>query len=633
MERQIESFQENERKSAPDVATLVSKMKDHPSTSGWDAVCSYDGTSLNNILADQFKDLHQIATVAMGSQEQPYRTSYTTFKVPHVTKGITMTQVSYTFGLDLPRLQFSDADERAVLPMPIKSANQSGLSYTLTYAKEADQKAGGDLKEDTWYIRNSSSQRFYEKTQKEVLLDCWDESKEQPKDPFPSNYYFRAANADLIPEFNGKVYVLTSIDLAFPPEEGGDKASDPFEGKSYILQARVPLAAVAGNQVHPSGTVVTFDASKGRTQGQIILNFDITSGTGAEFALLDASGSNQVPTILKDAPTLLEDLKVYFSKALSGIELRLAGVSAGQATPGHIPIKPRSFVFWSTQIGDSPVLSIYLNIDGSTTPDPTGRPSFQYNNGEAGLPVPKGYTGSLILSRDYLTRYYFLQAFSRSGFNNLNPTGDTSSPISFGGSIHKPTTVQGDTVDVALSFLGFISGFTGADYGTVNINDYQFGFTFGSDDTLSINSAQVATVNIPVYIHSESPADPPFPPHHFTDQKTATATISINKSISLSSAQPYSDGFALAFSVAQNDYSVSTTSDIGANCDDHTQRDVEAKVREKIGDIAPSITVSLPELQTFAIENMLFNGATKFNLDPKSKMHFPHDLLLLGFLS
>src|SRR5579872_2008575 len=117
MKTQAKLFIGKERQAAPNVATLVKNMEGHPSTSGWDAVCSYDGTHLNNILAEQFKELHQIATVPMGSPEQPYRTSYTTFNVPHVTKGITMRQVNYTFGLDLPELQFSDADARAVLLM------------------------------------------------------------------------------------------------------------------------------------------------------------------------------------------------------------------------------------------------------------------------------------------------------------------------------------------------------------------------------------------------------------------------------------------------------------------------------------------------------------------------------------
>lgn len=613
-----------------DVAQLVSKMKDHPSTSGWDAVCSYDGDKLNTILAEQFKSLHQILTISLGKPEEPYRTSFTSFNVPKVAKGLTMTQVDYAFGLDLPSLQFSSSDSRALLLMPIKSASQSGFAFTLTYASDADQTAGASLKENTWYIRDESSRQFYEQTAQKMLADCWDATRQAPKDPFPANYYYRAVGKDVVPEFNQKVYVLSSIDLAFPMS--GGKPSDPFAGKSYVLQARVPLASVAGNQVVPAGAVVTFDASKGRTEGQIILNFDITNGTGAQFTLLDFSSPGSVPAIEKDAPTLMEDLRVYFSRALSGIQLRLAGVSVGPETPNQIPVRPRAFAFWSTQLDNVSVLSIFLNIDGSFTPNPAGQPSFQYNDGTAGLPIPQGYSGSLIVSRDYLTRNYFLRAFTRAGFNQLNPAGDTLSPISFSANYHKPTTVIGKPIDVAYSFMAFISGFTGAEFGTVHVDDYSFGFTIHSDGLLVIAAPQVARIDIPVHIHYTTMGSKYSPPRHLTDNKTATATLKIDMSIPISNAQPQQDGFSLRFSVNENDYSVSTTSNIGASCDDHTQRDVEATVRKEIGNIAPSITVQLPELQTLALENMLFNGATRFHLTPAAKMHFPHDLLLMGEL-
>jgi hypothetical protein len=278
------------------------------------------------------------------------------------------------------------------------------------------------------------------------------------------------------------------------------------------------------------------------------------------------------------------------------------------------------------------VLSIYLNIDGSATPNPSGPPAFQYNNGGVGIPVPQGHTGSLILSREYLTRNYFLQAFSRIGFSNMTPTGDALSPISFSGSYHKATTVYGNKVDVSFSFSELFSGFDSADYGAFHVDDYQFSFTLNNDNTLTISSGQVATATIPVYIHYTIGGGTHGVTQHLTDYRTTWATLSINKGISFSAAQPSAEGFALSFSVNQNDYAVSSSSDIGGVCDDHTQRDVEAKLRQALGDIAPGITVKLPELETFVIDNMLFNGAVKFKLDPKSKMNFPHDLLLVGSL-
>lgn len=621
----FQSFQVSESKDALTVDTLVEKMKGHPSTSGWDAMCSYDGNILNKILADQFKELHQISTVPMGSQEQPYRTSYTTFNVPHSVKGLTMIQVNYTFDLDLPKLQFSNTDSKALLTMPITSATQSGLSYTLIYASDPDQTAGAALKENTWYIRDNDSRQFFEKNQQDMLKDCWDEKKGAPKNPFPDNYYYKAANTDIIADFNHKVYVLSSIDPAFPFTTGAGNASDPFGGKSYWLQGRVPLASVAGNQIHPSGSVVTFDASQGKTDGQVILNFDITNGTGADFTLLNASGSTDMPTILKDAPTLLEDLKVYFSNALNAIQLRLAGVSEGKETPGHIPVKPRSFVFWAAQIGNSSVLSIYLNIEGSSTPNPAGRPSFQYNDGTQGLPIPQEYTGSLILSRDFLTRYYFLQAFSRVGFTGMNPVGDILSPISFTGCLHKPTRVEGRRLPVDLGIIN-ISGVNEVKSSTFEMNDYQFTFKLESDK-MTIFSPEVASAFITLTLNYHNP---------FFDRqesKAAKATISINKSIPLIEVQPDSDGFHLVFSITKDDYKVDSYSNIGElACTQDIRNNVEAEIKKEIKDIAPGITVNLPELQTLAIENMLFNGGTKFHLDTASKMYFPHDLLLLGQL-
>ena len=617
----------------PTLSELTDKMKDHPSTAGWDAVCSYDATKLNSILADQFKNLHQITTIDMGNAEIPYRSDYNSFNVPNVTKGVTLTQVSYAFKLDLPTLQFASSDSKAELDMPITSSSQSGLAYTLVFPKNVDLSAGASLKDNTWYIQDQTSKNFYEKPQKDMLADCWDANTGKAKSPFPTNYFYKAKDSSLTAEFNDKLYNLSYIDAAFPATGDGGNGSDPLAGKTYSLQALVPLGSVAGNQVYPSGHVVTFDASQGRTKGQVILNFDITRGTGASFSLLESNGSNDMPEILKDAPHLLEDFKVYFSQALNDIQLKLAGVKVGDVTDNQIPVKPRAFMFWADKIGDFSVLSIYINIDGSDTPNPKGQPSFQYNDGTVGSPVPQEYSGSLILSRDFLTRYYFLKAFTRAGFNSMNPTGNTLSPISFGGGLHKPTIVQGKDIDVSISFSSVFSGFTGADFGTVHVDDYNFSFEFRSDNIFEIKQAEVTKVDIPVYVHYQPPySGEGLPPPPMTDTKQATVTLHIDKSISMTDAQPSQDGFKLEFSVTKDDYTVTSTSNISGICDDHTQRDVEKKVREEIGNTAPNISVSLPELQTLAIENMLFNGAEKFHLTPAAKMHFPHDLLLLGDL-
>ena len=616
-----------------DLNTLVNKLQSHPSTAGWDAVCSYQADRLNSILADQFNNLPQISTIKLGDDANPYQSIYSTFHVSDEVKGIKITLASYTFALSAPTLQFSGANSDATLVMPIQSANQSGLAYTFLFAINIDQHTLDSLKPNTWYFQDASSKAFTEKNQQDVLGACWDAAAGKAKSPFPTNVYYRASSDNLGGDYNNKLYTLQSVDSAYTGAANSEDGPNPFAGTAYQLKANVPIASMAGNQVHPSGTVVTFDIGNGRTEGQIILNFDISNGSGATFALIDGAGNNATPNLLKTAPKLLTDLTAYFSTAMSGVQLCLAEVSAKAVSSEQISVRPRSFIFSSSVIDGYSVLSIYMNIDGSSTANPSGQPTFQYADGTAGIPIPSGYTGSLILSRDYLTNVYFLKAFQRAGFNILSPTGNTNSPISFTGRLHRPTTVQGKNIDVAISFASVISGFTGADFGTVHVDDYAFGFEFRDASTFLVKSSNVATVNVPVYLHYQVIVPGSFfPPPPITDTKQAKEQLHISKSISLADAQPRSDGFNLEFSINRGDYSVTSSSNIRGICDDHAQRDVENKVRQEIGDIAPSIKVTLPELQTLALENLLFNGQARFQLIPDAKMHFPHDLLLLGQL-
>ena len=631
-----------------DAAALASKLVNHPCTFGWDVVCSFDVYALNSILQGQFKDIKNISTISLGCEDKPYSTSYSLFNVSPKIKGVVMDQANYIFKLKVPSLQFLAGDQNlAVLEIPIEEASKSELSYTLSDAGDDDRAVANKLENNEWYIRDKISREFVKRTQEEVLADCWDSSKKSPKDPFPDNYYRKIVDSSIGEKSNNKLYNLSCIELS----AGESNILPSIGGEYYKLKAMVPLMSVVGGEIKNAGDVVEFDARSDKKEGRIILNFDITAGGGARFTLLDlpakskdsAGGSENrisespASELLKEVPMLLYSLEVYFSQELTGIEIYLAEVSSGNMAsdkvPNSIPIRPQCFRFAITKISDSAALSIYINIDGSGTPVPGQALPFMYNAQEIGLPIPYDHTGSLILSRDFLTRYYFPRAFSRAGFKDVSPLGNSASPISFEGILVKSTRIEGEEIETHLSaYKRAFSGFESADFETFEINEYKFTFSIDYDRTLSIASSKVAEVGIPVNIHSKTSGSQFTPPHHDTKRYTATAKLGIDERCDIENTKASSDGFGFGFSVKKSNYSVDVTSDFNWTCTGSVKEDVENDIKNKIGDLIPNIDIDLPELQLLAVENILFNGEVRFHLDPKASMHFPHDLLIVGDL-
>lgn len=197
-------------------------------------------------------------------------------------------------------------------------------------------------------------------------------------------------------------------------EQTGPKDPVEIPQNKYSIECVIPLASITGRNetdatLVPHGEAVEFIEGDSE-QAHIILNFSNSNSAtykimpkpDPEDSTFDANFRNAVAD--------------YFIYNVSEIDYALAAVNNDLPPDSeNITLTPKSFVFDSSGKEESGVLSLYIQIlEGKSEPGKLN-PSFQPGDTSI-LPIPQGFTASLILSYGLMTKVYIRKQLEKEGF-------------------------------------------------------------------------------------------------------------------------------------------------------------------------------------------------------------------------
>jgi hypothetical protein len=215
-----------------------------------------------------------------------------------------------------------------------------------------------------------------------------------------------SGNATLTMPISGGSYTIT--------EKGSATGrTSAIPANTYSIQGVFPLAAVNGTtgQVSQKGDVIVFDDGK-TEESHVIIHF--RNEKGANFKILPKPDPSRIDIL---ETFFLPVLNQHFIDDVQEIDYSMAYVNNAPAQNGDRIFSPNAFVF-ATMGGDPDgVLSIYIQTKESGNPMGDPDPAFQPSNKEA-LPVPDGYTASLILSYGLITNGFISKQLSVEGFTS-----------------------------------------------------------------------------------------------------------------------------------------------------------------------------------------------------------------------
>ncbi len=206
----------------------------------------------------------------------------------------------------------------------------------------------------------------------------------------------------LIMPINNGTYLITPDDKQFPPKKGS------ITPEKYRLMATIPIKGLKGDTLIPQGQVIVFE-EKGET-GHIVLHFTNEEGTEYKF---DPEPEGESDIYLK---TALVELVLFFQSKINEFAYALASVNNTPPSAGLSVFTPQSFVFASVGDGDCGALSIYIQTAESGNPQGNPCPSFVPGY-QTTSPIPTGYTASIILSYDLITKSFLKPQLEKCGFN------------------------------------------------------------------------------------------------------------------------------------------------------------------------------------------------------------------------
>ncbi len=379
-------------------------------------------------------------------------------------------------------------------------------------------------------------------------------------------------------------------------------------GRNYTLVGEFPLATIAGDtkEITESDSVVEFKDTEEKEQ-HIYIHF---KGSKSE------NPYKIVPTPQPEDVDILNiaiiKISEYFnSEAVQEIEYALTSVTNKKASQEE-QILPKSFIFATTQQGDVGVLSIYIQTVNSDNDRGNPNPSFQPGDKQI-LPIPQGYTASLIISNDFMGKNYFTKSFSQKGWK-VERVSTEKSGIKYKLTKDKKISVSG------LKTSGQNQVFS--DDIVIDFNTHSFEFTLdNSVAQVNFNFCQKVKwksnfVNISTgdSIHQEGAFD---------------LNVKINKQLSNSISISESDVIQFTGTVESSDVEVSTENVKGANWGSDLEN-VENDVKQKIVPAIGSFDFGLPGINVFVVSNLLFSGQNVFKFDKKDGIHTPKDLILFG---
>lgn len=596
---------------------LVTSMKSHPSTTlGWDVICSYDETRLNDILLKQFQTIPTLTTIKLGDVEKPFHVIYTPISFGDIT-GMSMKIFnSFHFELQFPKLKFT-LDNHASLTIPIKTASENESNLSLILLPDDEQHITANLLVNTWYKKNPQGE--YSKIKYSDVLKITDKNE-------INNIYTKFQDKELEEiekDYNNKWFRLSSVKNLSPNLLGEE---------NYYLEVVVPLTSVKGegDQKQISRDILTFTGSN--EKAKVVLHFDFDSDHG-KTASINILGSKGTLPILNTVPALLDHLKLYFSQSLKGVDLVLAQVNTNTSNE-KVAITPQSFIFSAERINETQgVLSLYILTKEYGYKQGAPTPSFMIGNTQA-CPIPKTHTMSLILSRDMMAKF-FISQLGEQNFQ-LETSGDYQVPIELKGKYKNSVKIDVGDISVDKSWPELYEERTinRISVGTVDLKEYTVNsIKFKSDNTVDIDLHSEKTSNIHLHgtILRTSPDGFSSWGNIATDDKyDANVIANYQKNIALSK-QLIGQNLQFGFKINSTDFNFSIDAKIKSNWFVSNKDLVDSAIKEKMSKVIKDISISLQPLNTFVVSNLLFNdNKSKIELDIKLGVQFPLDVVLVG---
>lgn len=377
----------------------------------------------------------------------------------------------------------------------------------------------------------------------------------------------------------------------------------------YSLIANVPLGAMYGDgEIATVGNVVSFTEGQ-QAQAHIVLHFKNGTSSGTFFII-----QPQPPDQFTELFTIiLPNLQNYFQSNVNEIDYALTALSniAVTASSDTVTIVPKSFVFASNE----GVLSLYIVTENSGNGQGNLRPSFQPGGTET-IPIPEGYTSSLIFSKSFLEKVYFTASAAGSQILSFlvlsSPVGlslavtANIAELNINPSyVAEGTQFLCDDIIIDYTVNPFLISFAGSQasiaWGYEKTVNWQYTFSMpGQRDSTTENGESLVKISLPGSLPGDT-------------QNKLTSNLVLQE-----------NDITLNFQLSAGDYTIDTTSNNSIVSFGHI---VSEKVTSYLDNNIPSIAFHFGGINYFAATNLLFPDRQTFN---SAGVYVPRDLLLVG---
>ncbi|WKK83716.2 hypothetical protein QYS48_15675 [Marivirga arenosa] len=574
---------------------MSTAMKGENTTNGWDVVCSYDLTKLNELLSEKYKQGKLVADIP-GVVIWDWVLDF---------GGLNMT--TYDFKLSEPVLNFN-LDGRATLNMPISKISSTNQGVVVSKVGAVDTPA--KYKSETWYSVSNGEYTELTDQSKIAIGDC--------------------------AMYENDWYKITSIKS---PEPG------PSVTGTHSLVGSIPISAILGdNQIYNKGTIVVFKESAPTSQAHIVLHFSNKASNPATFAISPKLDSN----FNKEAQ-LLNSITNFFSNSVNDIDYALNSIAPTPSPTGETMITPKSFVFNTVTTGNNTgVLSTYIATTQNKGVGQTN-PSFTVA-GKRSSPIPKGNTASMIFSQSFIQNIFLTSQLQKSltdcsvTFTNLDSgiqANIHASNINI--AINIPKTETGSqSFPGSGSCSSYSTSYLKVNNDVLSSNDYPITMILTGDQISLEWSIQQAGFNYET--GSDMTTICPFYSHtsdiNWSTDSGHKVTIDIKSNpnspskIILDSSDNIDINPKLSFEESTYSATVSPKP-AHKDCWDKfwtgdAANEIHQALQAALGNFAPKISLSFAGINYFATTNILFPGGNIFDVDVNSGLQVPRDMVLLG---
>ena len=405
--------------------------------------------------------------------------------------------------------------------------------------------------------------------------------------------------------------------------EGGSYTEETDENKKtktipegvVALVSNVPMAAICGDtkKVEAGGKVIDFEDES--ISQNIFLHFQNGDQTTFDIVSVEGREADAKHVALYSNPNIssviAEVIKEYFKNNVEQIEYAVGGLT-NKKEDDAIELLPKSFIFCASKPDSQKEgsLNLYIQTVNSGNPQGDMTPNFQ-PGGKSELPIPEGYTASLILSNSLMNKI-LTEQFRMSGINPELEKVEEGISIALKKNeklvipgIHTSGTDQRNSQDLKIDFNKSPYMFN------LTLNNLQLSWSFSqrikwTDDTVDIHTGGT--------IH---------------DAGIIEVDASGNKTSELISTD--SQNLCFDCGLKENDITVTTKTikKMWPGCMSAEKcftGDIKKRVPEEMGDV----NVNLKGVNIFAVSSLLFPDKNIFNIDSKEGFHVPKDLIVFG---